>query len=187
MKRILALLLSVSCLLALTSCAPKKKTGESRPKAVTSKTTTETTKNRNFTPDVEFEVMDTKGHVWDHNMFQDYDLIMIHFWEPSSDACVREMDDLEKLYEDYQDMDFIILGVYSDEDADDEIKRLMRNAGTTYPIVNYSPAFDRFRSSATPSTIFVDREGKVYYENGNAFYDGAKDYEEWARIIETFY
>ena len=87
---------------------------------------------------------------------------------------------------DYADLDFIILGVYSDEDMDDEIRRLIKNAGTTYPIVNYSSAFDRFRSSATPSTIFVDKDGKVIYEDGSPYYDGAKEYEEWARIIEQY-
>lgn len=188
MKRVLALLLCASCLFSFASCSKKSKskTPAATKKVPTSKTTEETTKAKRFDPDVEFEVVDMKGNTWDETMFQDYELTMIHFWEPSSDPCVREMKDLQKLYHDYEDLDFIILAVYSDTDMDDEIRRLIKNASTTYPVVNYSPAFDRFRSAQTPSTIFVDKEGKVIYENGSPYYDGAKEYEEWARIIEQY-
>ena len=158
-------------------------------------------------PDFTFTTTDRNGKQWDESMFSGYELIMINFWEPWCPPCVREMPDLEKLYENYKDKGFLLLGVYSSTNREAEVKGVLKDAGTTYPILKYTGNFNIFKSGYVPTTVFIDRNGHVLYPElteeelnkvaediltlgsdaytkYNALYVGSNSYEGWSSIID---
>lgn len=114
-------------------------------------------------PDFTFSTTDRDGKVWNESAFSDYKLIMINFWEPWCGPCVREMPDLEKLYEQYKADGFLILGVYSTTNRESEVKTILKDAGISYPILKYTGNFKIFESGYVPTTVFVDGQGHVLY------------------------
>lgn len=199
MKKIISLVLIASMILAISACDSTDETKRTRRDDEThsgqkidsdSITVTEasdkpvTTVNADFNPDFTFSVTDRDGNTWDESVFSSYNLTMINFWEPWCGPCVGEIPDLEKLYEDYKDMGFQIIGVYSETAMEGEVDQIIRDSGVTYPILHYSSEFDKFQTGYVPTTIFVDGEGHILTVQGEDSVVGSKTYNDWAKIIE---
>ncbi|MBR2548446.1 MAG: TlpA family protein disulfide reductase [Clostridiales bacterium] len=199
MKKIISLVLIASMILAISACDSTDETKRTRRDDEThsgqkidsdSITVTEasdkpvTTVNADFDPDFTFSVTDRDGNTWDESVFSSYNLTMINFWEPWCGPCVGEIPDLEKLYEDYKDMGFQIIGVYSETAMEGEVDQIIRDSGVTYPILHYSSEFDKFQTGYVPTTIFVDGEGHILTVQGEDSVVGSKTYNDWAKIIE---
>lgn len=141
-----------------------------------------------------FSALDTEGSPVNEEIFRDCKVTMINFWEPWCPPCVGEIPDLQALYEKYSGEGFRIIGVYStDENALDTLSRL----GVTYKNLHYSTDFDPFRSGYVPTTVFVDRYGRVIEHDPadtgmqgelpdgllSRIYVGSKSLEGWEAII----
>lgn len=141
----------------------------------------------NFSPDLTFSISTTEGNTITEQVFSEHKITMINFWEPWCGPCVSEIPDLEKLYENYKEQGFYIIGIYSTTDQMDEVNAIIADHGITYPIAEYDSAFDPFQTGYVPTTIFVDQQGHVLaMENGygdNALV-GANTYEDWTKIVE---
>ena len=124
--------------------------------------------------------MDDTGAEWTEACFADAKLTMINFWEPWCGPCVGEMPELQKLYENYRDKGFQILGVYSDFSYEKEMRQVVEQTGVQYPILKYVDAFSQFQTGYVPTTIFVDGSGHVVGETQI----GSRDYSAWAAIVE---
>ena len=114
---------------------------------------------------------------------------MINFWEPWCGPCVSEMPEIEKLYENYKDKGLYIIGVFSATDQLDDVKSVVKSAGTTYPIAIYDQAFDIYQTGYVPTTIFIDQNGHILpASNGYSEHAivGANSYENWAELVESF-
>jgi len=91
-------------------------------------------------------------------------VVLINFWATWCGPCQQEMPKLNALYEKYHAAGFVLLGVNVDEDvkhASDVATRL----GLKFPVLldtekSISTLYDL---STMPSTVIVDRDGKVRY------------------------
>jgi len=91
-------------------------------------------------------------------------VVLINFWATWCGPCQQEMPKLNALYEKYHAAGFVLLGVNIDEDvqhASDVATRL----GLKFPVLldtekSISTLYDL---STMPSTVIVDRDGKVRY------------------------
>ena len=157
-----------------------------------------------FAPDFTFTTTDRNGEAYDESVFAGQTLTMINFWEPWCGPCVREMPDLEKLYQDYRDRGFLILGVYSTPGMEEDVDAVLEQTGVTYPILHYTAGFEAFESGFVPTTIFVDGEGHILRhaadpellkmftqyaiegagEKAEILYVGGNDYAGWESIVQ---
>ena len=128
-----------------------------------------------FDPDIRFSGTDQYGNTVNEQIFRDYVVTMINFWEPWCGPCVGEMPELEQLYQD-REGELLILGVYWTEDGAAEV---LAEAGVTYPVMLYDAAFERYQTGYVPTTIFVDPGGHVIGQS----YIGARSYAEWDALI----
>ena len=129
-----------------------------------------------------FKTEDREGEAWSDEIFSDYKLTMINFWEPWCPPCVGEMPDLERLYETYKSQGFLILGIYSADGMEDEVDAVLSSAGTSYPILHYVPEFDVLQTGYVPTTVFVDSEGRLVGETQI----GSRSCEGWEELITGF-
>ena len=125
-----------------------------------------------------FTTTDINGNTVSSSDFANAKLIMINRWEPWCGPCVNELSDLQKLYTNYKDKGFVLLGVFKDNP--DDARTIVRQKGLTYPILNYSSEFYRFYTGSVPTTVFLDGEG---YPLSSDPYVGARKYEAWEQIV----
>lgn len=174
----LAVALSVS-ILSGTACK-KKQYPRSNPDVVV---------GEDYFPELSFTIKDIDGNAIDESVFSLHTLTMINFWEPWCGPCVSEMPEIEKLYKNYKDKGLYVIGVFSATDQIEEVKSVLQQSGTTYPIAEYSDSFDIYQTGYVPTTIFVDQDGHVIpMTNGysdNAIV-GSNSYADWAAIVDKY-
>lgn len=91
-------------------------------------------------------------------------VVMINFWATWCGPCRQEMPQLNKLNDKYRSAGFVLLGVNVDEDAS-QAADLARKLGITFPVLldtdkKVSRLYD---ISTMPSTLLIDRDGRVRY------------------------
>ena len=92
------------------------------------------------------------------------EVVMINFWASWCAPCRQEMPLLEVLYKKYSDLGFTLLAVNVEEDSskgDD----LLRDIPVTFPVLydNTNKVTKLYKVVAMPSTIIIDRDGKMRY------------------------
>lgn len=88
--------------------------------------------------------------------------VLINFWATWCPPCRKEMPDIESLYQQYRDQDFVVLGVDIAESADN-VRRFVKKGGFSWTFVidsDYTTSVN-YRIRAIPSSFFVDEEGVV--------------------------
>jgi peroxiredoxin len=91
-------------------------------------------------------------------------VVMVNFWATWCAPCRQEMPQLNKLYEKYRASGFVLLGVNVDDDtrhAADVASKL----GLKFPVLlDTDKAVSRLYDLSTmPSTVLIDRDGRVRY------------------------
>ena len=91
-------------------------------------------------------------------------VVMINFWATWCGPCRQEIPVLNTLYEKYRDTGFVLLGVNVDSESVNAIQMVSR-LKATYPILFDSDkrASVLYHVSAMPTTVLIDRDGKVRY------------------------
>ena len=121
-------------------------------------------------------------------------LTLVNIMGTGCTACVKEMPDLEKFYQEMKDKGVQVITVVADlaEGAADDkaqadlykkAKRIQEKTGVTYPML--IPDANRLYGLlddiiAFPVTFFVDQEGQVVSDE----YSGSKTLAEWKEIAE---
>ena len=180
-----------------TSSEETKKKRETEAVGGTEEETEETTHDNDtnivYSGDqVKFSTSDRDGNHYDESIFADYELIMINFWEPWCGPCVGEIPDLQQLYADYKDKDFLIIGVYSETTMESEVDQILNDSKVDYLILKYTSDFDKFQSGYVPTTIIVDKNGNVintgesYQGVDESLIVGSRSYRDWEAIITRY-
>jgi peroxiredoxin len=102
-------------------------------------------------------------------------VVMINFWATWCGPCRVEMPHLSKLYEKYRGSGFTVLAVNIDEDPH-KAASLAKQLGMRFPVLldtekKVSRLYDL---STMPSTVLVDRDGRVRYVH-RGYRDGYED------------
>lgn len=91
-------------------------------------------------------------------------VVMINFWASWCGPCRQEMPLIEQLHQRYSPLGFTVLGVNVEEDSS-KAQELLRELRVSFPILfdTSNSASKLYNVSAMPSTVFVDRDGKLRY------------------------
>jgi peroxiredoxin len=91
-------------------------------------------------------------------------VVLINFWATWCGPCRQEMPLLDALYKRYRDAGFVLLGVNVD-DSPDKARTMARGLGVSFPVLfDANKAVSRsYQVSGMPTTVIVDRDGKVRY------------------------
>ena len=128
----------------------------------------------------DFVAHDIDGNVVKLKDFSSAKVIMLNYWEPWCPPCIRELPELERLYEEYKDKGLVIVGVFSSTDMDEDARQLISQNGLTYPVVRYEDNLKNYSPSAVPTTLFINANGEVIAKA----VVGANDYSGWKAIVD---
>jgi peroxiredoxin len=89
-------------------------------------------------------------------------VVMINFWATWCGPCRQEMPLLEQIHAKYEPLGFTMLGVNVEPDSADAEKWL-KGVPVSFPILfdRENAVSARFGVEAMPSSVLIDREGKV--------------------------
>ncbi|MCE4552922.1 TlpA disulfide reductase family protein [Roseateles cellulosilyticus] len=91
-------------------------------------------------------------------------VVLVNFWATWCGPCRQEMPLLNQLYQKYQGSGFTLLGINVDEDSRNAIN-LAGKLGVNFPVLldGDKSVSKRYDLSSMPSTLLIDRDGKVRY------------------------
>jgi len=89
-------------------------------------------------------------------------VIMLNFWATWCNPCRVEIPHLQKLYAQYKDIGFTILGVSIDNNKTKAAK-MAKDLGAKFPILfdNTQNVSKLYSIKTMPFTILIDRDGKI--------------------------
>jgi cytochrome c biogenesis protein CcmG/thiol:disulfide interchange protein DsbE len=99
-----------------------------------------------------FTLDDLKGQV-----------VLVNAWATWCPPCVIEMPGFQRVYQDYKDQGFLILGVSRDQGDPAQVRAFLKEKGITYPVAMAADAdLGGLTDVATlPTSFLIDREGKI--------------------------
>lgn len=111
-------------------------------------------------------------------------VVMVNFWATWCGPCRQEMPELNKLYEKYRSSGFVLLGVNVDDDTRNAAS-VATKLGVKFPVLldTDKAVSKRYDLATMPSTVLIDRDGKVRYVH-RGYRDGFEDlYEKQIREL----
>ena len=111
-------------------------------------------------------------------------VVMVNFWATWCGPCRQEMPQLNRLYEKYKSSGFVLLGVNVDDDVA-KATEVAGKLGVTFPVLldtekTVSKLYDL---NTMPSTVIIDREGKVRYVHRGYLAGYEDNYEKQIREL----
>lgn len=93
-------------------------------------------------------------------------VVMLNFWASWCGPCRKEMPLLDAMYQRYSSAGFVLYGVNVEEDNTDA-KKLLKELGVTFPVLfdTESKASSLYNVDAMPTTVVIDKKGKIRYVN----------------------
>ena len=112
------------------------------------------------------------------------DVVMINFWASWCGPCRQEMPHLERLYQRYRKLGFVLLGVNVEKESG-KAQRMLREVKVSFPIL-----FDRanrvsrlYAVKAMPTTVLIDRGGEVRFVHKGYLPGYEEKYEQQIRML----
>lgn len=122
------------------------------------------------TPFPEFSETDMEGNTITSDIFADYDVTIVNFWNNGCGTCIAEMPELEEMYQEFQKDKINLIGVGADSGENEEqlelAKSILEEKGVTYQNISPDPEHDFYQDfiadiTGYPTTYVVDSEGNI--------------------------
>jgi len=111
-------------------------------------------------------------------------VVMINFWASWCGPCRQEMPLLEDIYKKYKKLGFTILGVNVEQDSS-KARQMLKDVPVSFPILfdTENKVSKLYDVVAMPSTVMVDRNGKMRFLHKGYKPGYEKDYRKQIRKL----
>ncbi|MEK8032194.1 redoxin family protein [Ideonella sp. DXS29W] len=111
-------------------------------------------------------------------------VVLLNFWATWCGPCREEMPQLNKLFEKYRPLGFTLLGVNIDEDPRNAAN-VATQLGVKFPVLldTDKRISKLYQLSTMPSTVMIDRDGRVRYVNRGYKSGTELEYDQQIRAL----
>jgi len=90
-------------------------------------------------------------------------VVLVNAWATWCAPCVIEMPGFQRVYDDYRDQGFMVLGVSRDTEGPAKVRAFLRNKGITYPVAMAAHADlgGITDVSVLPTSYLIGRDGTI--------------------------
>lgn len=91
------------------------------------------------------------------------DVVLLNYWATWCPPCILEMPGFQRVYEDYRDRGFTVVGISRDHEDPLRVQAFLREKGITYPVaMSRQAALEGFGEvRALPTSFLIGRDGRV--------------------------
>jgi len=102
-------------------------------------------------------------------------VVLVNAWATWCPPCVLEMPGFQRVYEDYKDQGFTVLGISRDEAGPDLVRAFLKQKGITYPVaMAWQASLNGFGDvGGLPTSYLIGRDGKVKHRVEGLFAEPA--------------
>ncbi|MGH9786517.1 MAG: TlpA family protein disulfide reductase [Terriglobia bacterium] len=108
----------------------------------------------------EFSFQDLSGNSVSSQQFRGK-VLLLDVWATWCQPCKEEMPWFQEFHDKYKDQGLEVIGISIDALTSDIVK-FTKQAGVTYPIVRRPQIMREWGLLGLPTTLIVDREGKIH-------------------------
>lgn len=148
-------------------------------------------KNREYLEYIKFSSKTIFNEDIDSSIFSQNKFTMVNIWGTYCSSCVKELPDLQQIYDEFKNYNVGILGIVSDLKMDSYKEKDLKKAITIieennikYPNVFADSTFVEYATGklfVIPTTVFADREGNIIGE----IIESVCSKEEYINIIKN--
>jgi peroxiredoxin len=111
-------------------------------------------------------------------------VVMVNFWASWCGPCRQEMPLLQQLFERYQSLGFTLLGVNVDE-VRAAADKMLSDVPVSFPVLydDRGKVSKQYQVKAMPTTIMVDRDGRLRYLHKGYKPGYEEDYQQQIREL----
>ncbi|MFW2373407.1 MAG: TlpA family protein disulfide reductase [Gammaproteobacteria bacterium] len=111
-------------------------------------------------------------------------VVLLNFWASWCGPCRQEMPLLEKTHKKYKKLGFTVMGVNVEEN-NNKAKGIVKKNKLTFPVLfdTQSKVSKLYQVSAMPSTVIIDRSGKMRYFHKGYKPGDEKTYVKWVKKL----
>mgnify|MGYP001812479972 CR=1 FL=1 len=90
-------------------------------------------------------------------------VVLVHFWATFCAPCVKEMPDLEALWQRYREQDLVVLAIAADRGSGGAVHAFVDQTGVTFPVLLDPDGVVRntYEVVALPTSYLIGRDGKI--------------------------
>lgn len=130
-------------------------------------------------PAPDFTYPDLAGHPTALSSYRGK-VVLLDFWATWCEPCQAEIPDLKKLYSDYRDKGFVVVGVAMDSMGREIVEPFVKANDVDYPIlVSKGEPPSGYPIIGFPTAFLIDRKGMVAQR-----YVGEMGYEDFAKDVK---
>jgi peroxiredoxin len=112
-------------------------------------------------------------------------VVVVNFWMSTCQPCRDEMPYFQELYENWKSRGIVLLLIDIGESSD-TVRGFLRSMGLTLPVLldSQGEVAGKYGIRFTPTTLFVDKEGKLKSEVVGAFKESTAIQNQLASFID---
>ena len=112
------------------------------------------------------------------------EVILLNFWASWCGPCRQEMPLLDSLHNKYKGLGFKVMGVNVEENSKEAIK-ILNEIKVSFPVVfdTSNKVSELYNVSAMPSTVLIDRDGKMRYLHKGYKPGDEATYKQWVKKL----
>ncbi|MGH7529263.1 MAG: TlpA disulfide reductase family protein [Gemmatimonadales bacterium] len=90
-------------------------------------------------------------------------VLLLNIWATWCGPCIEEMPAMERLHQQFQGTDFLILGISVDEGGPEKVMKFANDLGVTFEILqDRSGAIQGiYQTAGVPESFVIDRSGTI--------------------------
>jgi peroxiredoxin len=114
------------------------------------------------------------------------DVVLVNFWATWCPPCRLEIPGFQRVYDDYKDRGFTVVGLSTDEQGPGVVRTFVTDKGITYPIAMATEEMRRLYGGvdALPQSFLLDKGGHVRKMVAGMFSEGILRREVDALLAE---